>query len=138
MKIGDEVRLVIREGVIGTVSSVWTEGVWVKLSEPPRCRREIGFANGRQFFPNGSVVTVSAPAVPSAIFYCPRCRKQHIDENEFATRVHRTRRCVDDSSSPAKGCGFEWKIDPPVFGAMATPVPERYICKCPLECACRK
>lgn len=51
---------------------------------------------------------------PPAILHCPRCRKQHIDEGEFATRVHRTHRCVDDAAG--KGCGFEWRVEPAVFG----------------------
>lgn len=37
---------------------------------------------------------------------CPKCTKDHYDEGEWATRPHRTHRCVDDRAG--KGCGHEW------------------------------
>jgi predicted RNA-binding Zn-ribbon protein involved in translation (DUF1610 family) len=51
-----------------------------------------------------------------AFLFCPQCHKQHIDEGEFATRVHRTHRCVDDAAG--SGCGFEWRVEPAVFGVL--------------------
>lgn len=48
---------------------------------------------------------------------CPSCGRRHIDEGEFATRVHRTHRCVPDSIDSG-GCGYEWRIDPPAFGVL--------------------
>ena len=41
------------------------------------------------------------------ILFCPLCRKQHIDEGEWAERPHRVHRCVDDACG--KGCGNEWR-----------------------------
>jgi hypothetical protein len=50
-----------------------------------------------------------------ATLHCPSCSKLHIDEGEFATRPHRTHRCVDDAAG--KGCGHEWRIEgEPRFG----------------------
>lgn len=38
-----------------------------------------------------------------ALIWCPKCGRQHIDEGEWATRVHKTHRCVGED-----GCGHEW------------------------------
>src|SRR4051812_46925725 len=38
-----------------------------------------------------------------AIMHCPNCSKRHIDEGEFATRMHHTHRCVNDAAGV--GCG---------------------------------
>lgn len=35
------------------------------------------------------------------ILFCPSCHERHIDEGDFATRVHKTHAC--------QHCGFAWK-----------------------------
>jgi hypothetical protein len=47
--------------------------------------------------------------------FCPDCHKQHIDEGEWATRLHHTHRCVDDAAGT--GCGHEWRLNDYAFGA---------------------
>lgn len=41
---------------------------------------------------------------------CHACGKDHHDDGEWATRPHRTHRCVDDKAG--KGCGHEWRVEP--------------------------
>lgn len=46
----------------------------------------------------------SPPAPPEPIpmvLHCPECRTRHIDEGEFATKVHHTHSC--------QGCGLTWR-----------------------------
>lgn len=57
-------------------------------------------------------VGVHAPAPTHEPLLCPWCGKRHIDEGEFATRLHHTHRCVGDGA-----CGKEWRLDRYVFGA---------------------
>jgi hypothetical protein len=58
-----------------------------------------------------------------ALLYCPKCGKQHCDEGEWATRPHKTHRCVDDRFG--KGCGEEWKPrNFPTVGVAALIPPE--------------
>ena len=41
-------------------------------------------------------------AVPvPMVLHCPKCFTQHVDQDEFATRPHRTHRCVQ--------CAHEWR-----------------------------
>lgn len=43
------------------------------------------------------------------VMNCPRCGIQHIDQNEWATKQHKTHQC--------QACGFEWRpYDYPTFG----------------------
>lgn len=64
------------------------------------------------------------------ILHCPTCKKQHIDEGEWATRPHRTHQCVDDAAG--KGCGMAFtpcakrtfgvvKIEKDQFRALSEP-----------------
>jgi hypothetical protein len=46
---------------------------------------------------------MSQAEVIPVVLHCPVCKKQHIDEGEWATRPHRTHACVDDAAG--KGCG---------------------------------
>lgn len=39
-----------------------------------------------------------------ALMWCPKCGLQHIDEGEWATREHKTHRCVGEG-----GCRHEWR-----------------------------
>lgn len=48
-----------------------------------------------------------------AILNCPRCEKQHIDEGEWAKRLHHTHRCLH--------CGHEFRIEPYTFGVAELP-----------------
>lgn len=43
---------------------------------------------------------VAVPPVPM-ILTCPSCNARHLDEGEFATRVHHTHAC--------QGCGMVWR-----------------------------
>lgn len=52
--------------------------------------------------------TLDSPAVPPAaqvpvpiLLHCPECGARHIDEGEFATKVHHTHAC--------QSCGFVWR-----------------------------
>lgn len=45
---------------------------------------------------------------------CPACGKRHVDFGEWARRLHRTHRCVDDAAG--NGCGHKWRIDHYAFG----------------------
>lgn len=45
----------------------------------------------------------------AAALTCPQCKRPHIDEGEWASRPHRTHRCVDDSVNVSPGCGAEWQ-----------------------------
>lgn len=49
------------------------------------------------------------------LLHCPSCGKKHADEGEWATREHKTHRCVQDGWG--KGCGHEWALEDAVFGA---------------------
>ena len=41
--------------------------------------------------------------------FCPECGHQHIDEGEWATRIHKTHLC--------SACGNEWRVSyAPTFG----------------------
>lgn len=56
------------------------------------------------------------PPFPLALA-CPRCHQQHVDEGEWATRVHRKHKCVPGPFGP--GCGAIWKpADAPTVGVM--------------------
>lgn len=50
----------------------------------------------------------------TTVLFCPACKKQHIDEGEWAVKPHHTHRCVDDAAG--KGCGTEWRLESYVFG----------------------
>lgn len=51
---------------------------------------------------------LAAPNEPVLLaLSCPNCGLRHIDEGEWATRPHRTHRCVDGPFG--KGCGNEWR-----------------------------
>lgn len=42
------------------------------------------------------------PQLPIAmLLWCPGCQMRHIDEGEFATKVHHTHAC--------QGCGLVWR-----------------------------
>lgn len=67
----------------------------------------------------GEVKSVACPLhLPRTDVSCPSCGRRHIDEGEFATKVHRTHRCVSDSVDQEGGCGHEWRVEPPIFGVM--------------------
>jgi len=59
------------------------------------------------------------------LLFCPSCHKQHIDEGEFATREHRTHRCVDDAAGT--GCFFEWRVEPTTFGVLSVEPPGKRV-----------
>ena len=46
------------------------------------------------------------------VIYCPKCGKQHLDQGEFLTRVHRKHLCEhtpeDSPENPKTGCGHLW------------------------------
>ncbi|HEX4334655.1 MAG TPA: hypothetical protein VH062_02010 [Polyangiaceae bacterium] len=43
-----------------------------------------------------------SPAVPvPMVLHCPECRARHVDEGEFATKVHHTQSC--------QSCGLTWR-----------------------------
>lgn len=49
-----------------------------------------------------------------AILHCPECGVQHVDDGEWATRVHRTHQC--------QACGHEWRpCEYPTFGVAGLP-----------------
>lgn len=65
-----------------------------------------------------------APHAYPLVIFCPRCGMQHIDEAEFATKLHRVHRCVDrvvlgavgelaageaPPYTTLPGCGYEWQ-----------------------------
>ena len=39
--------------------------------------------------------------------FCPACGLRHVDQGEWATRPHKTHRCVDVIEE--SGCGHEWR-----------------------------
>lgn len=45
---------------------------------------------------------IAQSAVIPVVLHCPYCKKQHVDEGQWATRPHRTHACVDDVAG--KGC----------------------------------
>lgn len=46
---------------------------------------------------------LALPVAPIPMFLtCPICKTQHVDEDEWATRPHKTHLCAD--------CGWEWKV----------------------------
>lgn len=63
---------------------------------------------------NLSFIQESIGKVTYEVMFCPACSKQHIDEGEFATRLHHTHRCVTDTMGV--GCEFEWREEEYKFG----------------------
>lgn len=50
------------------------------------------------------IAELPRPALPlRLVITCPACGKQHVDEGEWATRLHRTHQCQDH------GCLHEWR-----------------------------
>lgn len=58
------------------------------------------------------------------VMFCPACNKQHIDEGEFAIKLHHTHRCVNDFAG--MGCGCEWREKTYKFG-INLPIPSKGI-----------
>lgn len=46
-----------------------------------------------------------------ALLFCPRCQKQHVDEDEWKYRPHHTHLCLH--------CKFEWRVEPYCVGVSA-------------------
>jgi hypothetical protein len=68
------------------------------------------------YFPDGTRAKATIPANTPYALWCPECGHRHIDEGHWATRSHRTHRCVDGPElgpdgveRPGKGCGHEWR-----------------------------
>lgn len=64
----------------------------------------------------------SVGAIPM-ILHCPECSTPHVDEGEWATRIHRTHQCQ------YPGCGKEWRpANVPTVGVadLGTPLPEKH------------
>ena len=64
------------------------------------------------------VIRIAPPPPPQPIItQCPRCTAQHVDEGEWATRPHRTHRCVM--------CEHEWRpMNVPTVGVRELPPDE--------------
>lgn len=41
--------------------------------------------------------------------FCPSCGLRHIDEGEWATKPHKTHRCVSYQGARSAGCGHDWR-----------------------------
>lgn len=54
------------------------------------------------------MMSSSLTVILSKAIYCPRCKKRHIDENEWAHKPHHTHLCVDDGAG--KGCAHEFRV----------------------------
>lgn len=52
---------------------------------------------------SGEVLLVARDVLP-----CPQCATPHVDEDEWAKRLHRTHLCL--------ACGHEWRLNRYVFG----------------------
>ena len=55
-----------------------------------------------------------AAAAPREPLDCPSCGKRHVDFGQWASRLHRTHRCVNDPAG--NGCGHTWELDHYAFG----------------------
>lgn len=56
---------------------------------------------------NGEPTPTGSVAPVPVVLVCPLCSQQHVDEGEWATRPHKTHRCV--AGPFGKGCGHEWR-----------------------------
>lgn len=58
-------------------------------------------------------VAVKEKLVSWQDLFCPICDRRHVDEGEFALRIHKTHRCAY--------CGQEWLVEPRAFGKATVP-----------------
>lgn len=72
---------------------------------------------GRELTKHFKAVKHTPPLEPRVVekLWCAWCGKRHVDQGEFAERLHHTHRCVDDPWF-GKGCGREWRLEQYVFG----------------------
>jgi hypothetical protein len=49
------------------------------------------------------------PVPVPMVLRCPKCGKQHLDVDEWATRPHRTHLCDNTPAGPGTGCGHLWR-----------------------------
>jgi hypothetical protein len=61
------------------------------------------------------------PALPAqvtqpiaALMHCPRCRRRHVDQDEWESRPHHTHLC--------SSCAFEWRVEPYCYGIWWTEI----------------
>ncbi len=55
------------------------------------------------------------PEPTAKALWCTHCGRPHVDDGEWATRVHREHVCTH--------CGGRWRVEPPVFGAARSTAP---------------